>query len=410
MPDLTVPMMTSAFHVQFYQEPDGTPRIVATRRVFARALPQLVGQNPCFHRLEKGLSLVQGFFIDPNWLFGRLPDQVAHMVLGEREHFLGVGQTCCDGTQEYRAEIKLVGDLNLETYRPEEKDYGLMRVVIDTTEVQGRFRARAWRFFGVAAMLTLSLATGLVLMWRSIKSDLEQAQRTENFVAAVTHELRTPLASIRMHGEMLLDGWAKEPAKQTEYYRRIVRETERLSTLVERVLEKARLASGSARPEAGDLSAAVASMQEELSRWSEASQPDLELRLDDDLPLVMMTSEAVRSIVVNLVENARKYAPVDFSKPDPEPILVVTRRADGGAVLEVLDRGPGVAPQERERVFQAFYRVGNEATRTARGTGLGLHLVALHAESVGGHAQVRDREGGGAIFSVTFPAAPPERA
>jgi signal transduction histidine kinase len=115
----------------------------------------------------------------------------------------------------------------------------------------------------------------------------------------------------------------------------------------------------------------------------------------------------VRSIVVNLVENARKYAPVDCpNRRTSRSWWSRAARRRGGA--RSARPRPGVAPEERERVFQAFYRVGNEATRTARGTGLGLHLVALHAESVGGHAQVRDREGGGAVFSVTFPPAPPE--
>ena len=403
-----VSMETSPFHLQFYQEPDGTPRIVATRRVLAQQLPQLVGLSECVHRLAGGLGLVQGFFIDPDWFFGDLPEQVARAVLNDREHFLGIGRTCCDGTQEYRSEIRLVSDLALETYRREEKDYGLMRIVIDTAEVEQRFHATAWRFFGVALMLALSLSTGMFLVWRSIARDLAQAQRTENFVAAVTHELRTPLASIKMHGEMLLDGWAKEPAKQTEYYRRIVRETGRLSTLVERVLEKARLASGSIKPAPGDLSGTVAALQEELMRWGDSARPDVEFELAADLPLVMLTPEGVRSVVDNLVENARKYAPVDFNAPQPQPILVVTRREGAGAVLEVLDRGPGVAAAERERIFDAFYRVGNESTRTSRGTGLGLHLVALHAAALGGKAQVRARDGGGAIFSVSFPAAPNE--
>jgi signal transduction histidine kinase len=259
-------------------------------------------------------------------------------------------------------------------------------------------------------MLALSLSTGFVLLWRSVASDLQQAQRTENFVAAVTHELRTPLASIKMHGEMLLDGWARDPKKQQEYYRRIVRETERLSTLVERVLEKARLASGPAAPAPGDLSSAVASLEEQLLRWGDSEHPDLAFDLAEDLPAVMLNHDAVRSIVINLVENARKYAPVEAARADTDPIRVVTRLEGQRVLLEVLDRGPGVPAEEREQIFQAFYRVGNEATRTARGTGLGLHLVALHAHSIGGHAEVLPRPGGGSIFRVSFRTAPADAA
>jgi two-component system sensor histidine kinase KdpD len=124
----------------------------------------------------------------------------------------------------------------------------------------------------------------------------------------------------------------------------------------------------------------------------------------------MLNHDAVRSIVINLVENARKYAPVEAARADTDPIRVVTRLEGQRVLLEVLDRGPGVPAEEREQIFQAFYRVGNEATRTARGTGLGLHLVALHAHSIGGHAEVLPRPGGGSIFRVSFRTAPADAA
>lgn len=403
-----VPMVTSPFHVQFYVEEDGQPRLVATRRVLANALPYTVGLQECLHVLRRGLALVQGFFIDPEWFFTELPDQAARSILAPGERFVRAGEPAKDGARDVLASIAPIADLAIETRDVREREYGRMSIGVDASAIEQRYRKRAVRFAGVALMLAISLATGLVLLWRSIESDLAQARRTENFVAAVTHELRTPLASIKMHGEMLLDGWAKEPAKQHEYYRRIVRETDRLSTLVERVLEKARLSSDTAQPIADDLSRAIGSLAEPLMQLHEGERADLEFQLDPDLPPVLMTPEALRSIVINLVENARKYAPVDFSKPGAEPIRVSTRREGQRVLLEVQDRGPGVLAEERERVFRAFYRVGNEATRTARGTGLGLHLVALHAQSLGGKAEVLERPGGGATFRVSFVPAPPE--
>ena len=89
-------------------------------------------------------------------------------------------------------------------------------------------------------------------------------------------------------------------------------------------------------------------------------------------------------------------------EPGGEPILVSTRREDHTVVLEVADRGPGVPASERDRIFEAFYRMGSEATRTATGTGLGLHLVRLHAEACGARASVLSREGGGSVFQVAF--------
>ena len=407
-----VSLVTSEFFLQFYREDDGTPRVVASRRVLVRPMAHLTGMNECLHRLNRGLGLVQGFFVDPDWLFSELPQLVAGNVLDEAHRFVPMGAPdCCEGRTEYHAEIHPVADLGIDAVG-EDNHYGALRIAADTMEIEARFRRRAWRFLGVAGMLALSLGTGMVLLLRSVSRDLEQAQRTENFVHAVTHELRTPLSAIKLHGEMLLDGWASDPKKQQTYYRRIVRETERLSVMVERVLQKARLASGTTRPFAGDLSSSVAELQPQLMRWEDEDEQRHDVRFDlaEDLPPVMMTSEAIVSIVVNLVENARKYAPVDTSLPDAEPIRVVTRRDGDAVVLEVLDRGPGIPPGERDQVFEAFFRMGREKTRTSRGTGLGLHLVALQADAIGAQAGVDGREGAGAAFWIRFQIAASDEA
>jgi signal transduction histidine kinase len=120
-----------------------------------------------------------------------------------------------------------------------------------------------------------------------------------------------------------------------------------------------------------------------------------------------MTIEALNTILVNLVENARKYAPVDPQKPNAEPLRVDTRLRRGKVVLEVSDRGPGIPPEERELVFEAFYRVGNETMRSSKGTGLGLHLVALQSEAIGASVAIFDRTGGGCTFRITFKSANP---
>jgi len=261
------------------------------------------------------------------------------------------------------------------------------------------------RFIGVAAMLVISLGTGMILLLRSVNRDLEAARRTENFVAAVTHELRTPVAAIKLYGEMLQDGWVDDPEKLKEYYRRIVRETARLETLVENVLEKSQLAQRGVAPEPGDLNDSVASLATSLLSLAPEGVQDLEFDYGEDLPLVMLIPEGVRSIVSNLVENARKYAPVAKEAASSEPIVVKTHQLAGNVVLDVMDRGPGIPHSERTKIFDAFYRVGNEKTRTARGTGLGLHLVALQSQAMGARVAVLDRKGGGSLFRITFDTA-----
>ncbi|HUR27443.1 MAG TPA: HAMP domain-containing sensor histidine kinase [Planctomycetota bacterium] len=406
--DLAKKMVTlevTPFHVQFFVDSTGEPRLVATRKVTLGQLPEIEQYGQCYQGLSQGMYLLQGFLIDPNWFFRDLPADLATTVLDPTQRFVPwQGPPCCGDATDFHAEIHLLADLPyIETDDPEELSYAPMHIAVDTAVIDSTFRDKRQRFLGLVAMLFLSLGTGMWLLLRSVRRDLEQAARTENFVAAVTHELRTPLTSIKMYGEMLLDGETTGADKQREYYKRIVRATERLGTLVERVLEKSRLSAGGTRPEPGDLNDFVSSLGRQLAQYG--PEGDLRLELDPELPDVLMTPESVTSIVSNLVENARKYAPVDPTVPGAEPILVRTRRADGEVVLEVLDRGPGVAEAERNRIFEAFYRVGNEATRTARGAGLGLHLVLLQARSVGGDAGCRAREGGGSVFWVQFAPA-----
>ncbi len=381
---------------------------VASRRVIVRPDPVLSGGvDACIERFSHGMDLIQGFVLDPDWLFNELPVQVARSVLDPTQRFVSpTCEDCCKGLMEfhYHSEIRLVKELDLAADE-EDQDYALMKVAVDTGHLEHNFRSQAWRYFGMAGMLTLSLATGLLLLLRSVNRDLEQARRTENFVASVTHELRTPLSAIKLHGEMLLDGWAPEAEKRQEYYRRIVRETSRLSTLVERVLEKSRLSSAQPqKPVAMDLNDRVLRLKPHLDDCATTQKSDLSFELAEDLPEVLLTNDALGSILVNLVENARKYAPVDVSSGG-EPILVRTSKRRGKVVLEVSDRGPGIGADEKEHVFEAFYRVGNEQTRTAQGTGLGLHLVAIQAEAIHARVKVEDRAGGGTTFRVTFATA-----
>jgi signal transduction histidine kinase len=390
------------FHVRFYVDDLGQPRLLATRLILVDGKEELAKMPECYSNLALGATLIQGFFIDPQWLFGDLPSEVARQVLREPESFHPAGTPPFPMDENLVVEeIYLVEELDFETYEPQDSSYGGLQVTVSTEELRQRHHRQTRGFLMVALMLLVTLSTGMLLLLRSVKRDLDQAARTENFVAAVTHELRTPVSAIRLYGEMLRDGWAPSEEKRLEYYGRIVHEANRLETMVERVLEKSHVTSVESKPQPGDLNEFI----EETFLVQTRAPADLRLELSPELPPVLMNPEAIRSIVLNLVENARKYAPPPAGCPTQDRILLRTFLEGGRPILEVLDRGPGIPAEEKALVFEAFYRRGDEATRKSKGTGLGLHLVKIQAQAVGGNVELRDRPGGGCIFRVKLQAA-----
>lgn len=343
--------------------------------------------------------LLQATEIDLDWLLERLPREVASTALQDDEVLLRSDDPDLATGFSARGSVDLLGLLPFRSEARPELPAGRLTVAIDPRGLLRSQRLQLWLFLALALLLFSALGVGLSLLITDVRRKLERAEKMDNFVSAVTHELRTPLSTIALHTEMLLEGYATTPERTEQYLRRVESETRRLSGLVEGVLEKSALSQRPAGPlEArsalGDLNQAVVSLQGALLR---PGQPDLAFELAPGLPAVRLSAEALASILVNLVENARKYAPV---KPGSEPILVRTAAAEGGAVLEVLDRGPGIPEAERGKVFEAFYRIGNERTRRARGAGLGLHLVDLQAKSLGGRVELLGRPGGGAWFRV----------
>lgn len=399
--DRNLKINVSEMHLEFYFDEQGEPRAIASRQV--TLFPQedsLPEDADCLQSLLlDGFGVRQGFVLDVGWLFGYLPQHIASQVLSENEELKEPSTKMpIQNVGSVFAELRPVRDLGFSVADAQDKMYGRLEVEINTDRIKERFESQSKRFLLVAGMLVLTLAIGITLLYRSVNIELEQAHRMQNFVAAVTHELRTPVSTIRLHGEMLLDGWASDEDKRQEYYARIVRETDRLSTLVENVLEKSRLKESRVEPEVGDLNEVIERLKPRL-RPAAGERDDLRFELEPDAPLVLLTDEGVTGILTNLVENARKYAPPGA---DGEPVVVRTRTAGRRVILEVADRGPGVPPTEKDKIFQAFYRVGSESTRTAPGTGLGLHLVSLHAEAVGAEVSLQARDGGGSVFQVAF--------
>ncbi len=425
MKGYSLPMTISRFKLSLFRDESGDLRLAAVRHI--RLVENGVGRfidlpkdGFCMDPLRYGFSVAQGFFLDPQWLFNELPMEAAAVALaGDTRLALGSDARAVRPEDEEKLPLNLSALFNVERAPGLVWPYTDAAIFVNRAGPAKRFTGAILRFGAVALMMALSLGTGLVLILRNVRQKLEQAARTENFVAAVSHELRTPLASIKLHGEMLVDGIPQTEQARQEYYNRILGESERLSVLVENVLQKSRLDSERASSAPGDLSGMVRMLEDQLATHGmhhhgfdpSKSQrgSDLAFDLADDLPPVFLQFEALNGILRNLVGNARKYAPVptglNADGSAPEAILVRTSLRKGKVVLEVADRGPGVPEAEQTKIFEAFYRMGDEATRETPGTGLGLHLVELHAQALNARVEYHTRTGGGSVFSVSFDPA-----
>jgi signal transduction histidine kinase len=260
-------------------------------------------------------------------------------------------------------------------------------------------RRQVMMFTSAFAILLAVIVVGIVLTWRLMRRESEMAQLKSDFVANVSHDLKTPLSVIRMFGETLELERVPDEARRREYYRVITRESERLSRLIDNVLDFSRIEGGRRRYER--LPTAVEPLvRDTLEAFAyplEQQGFKVEVSVASDLPEVPMDADAIGQALSNLVDNAIKYA-------GEERVIVVDARQDGDRLaLSVTDRGIGIPPAEHARIFEKFYRVGRSETQGRRGSGVGLALVRHIAQAHGGDVTVQSAPGQGSRFTLWLP-------
>ncbi len=245
----------------------------------------------------------------------------------------------------------------------------------------------------------LTLTFGVVYTGRALYREARLSKMKTDFVSLVSHELRTPLTSIRMFIETLALGRLKDAAQTQEVLHLLMRETERLSALIERVLDWARIESGrkeyQREPlEVGEVvEAAVAAFRAQRLEGG----VELEVAVPGGLPRVEVDRHAVAGALLNLLQNAYKYSGQDKR-------IGLTVQAEGKWVgLSVEDHGMGIAPRDRKRIFERFYRVDNLLTRKTEGSGLGLAITKRIIEAHGGRITLQSELGRGSRFTIHLP-------
>ena len=242
----------------------------------------------------------------------------------------------------------------------------------------------------LGAALAAVLAVGLFVAYRTVAALVAFAERRAAFAASVSHELKTPLTAIRMYAEMLRDGIVTSDAKRDEYYRALAVESDRLSRLVNNVLEFSQLEKGARRLALGTapVEPALREALELLRVHVEREGFRLVVEAAPDLPAARFERDALAQIAFNLVDNALKYA----HDAERRELVVSLDPTPNGVALRVRDFGPGVPREHLAWVFEPFWRGESELARRAKGTGIGLALVRRLAEAMGGSARARNVE------------------
>jgi len=268
---------------------------------------------------------------------------------------------------------------------------------IDDHYLIKKMHERWWMVASEGAVFLGLLLLGIFITRKAIDKEVALAKQQKNFILSVTHEFKSPLAAVKLNLQTL-QRHQFEKEKQNVIISQAIHETDRINSLVENALMAARIEGHSyelAREEIslGDLAKDILQ-----SRTNFSAPRKMELDIDKDV-LIAGDPLAITSAILNLVENAEKYS------PEESTIHVQVKKNNSHGMLSVADNGIGIPDTEKDKIFEKFYRIGNEDTRKSKGTGLGLfivkHIVAYHKGSI----TIKHNSPKGSIFELAFPLA-----
>ena len=393
-----------------------------------RFLPKSVAERALVRALENSEVKLPGYLGIAAWLEGEpltLPvrwspgrdTNSTPMFLAEANGSLssfGKQQRTSDGPEPDREWL------------PSRPRFVLQLYVADQALLFSSYRRHALLLAGLVAASAFASLVGVIASWLAFRRQLRLNELKSNFVSSVSHELRAPIASVRLMAESLERGKVPEPTRQQEYFRFIVQECRRLSSLIENVLDFSRIEQGRKQYdlEPTDLVALTRETVKLMQTYAAERGVNLQLQFpgaagnqpstaDYQMPA---DGKALQQALVNLVDNALKHSPkgdivtVGLEAPSPQPgaqphASRITHHASP-LLLWVEDRGEGIPASEHERIFERFYRRGSELRRQTQGVGIGLSIVKHIVEAHGGRVVVRSAPGEGSRFVIELPFAP----
>ncbi|MFH0921146.1 MAG: HAMP domain-containing sensor histidine kinase [Fibrobacterota bacterium] len=319
------------------------------------------------------------------------------------EEGIGLSVSFIDGFPLYQTHPDAVADENAFVFT-EEIHRRLPFITLTLTErnpgeLSRMLTAHRTTYLLFLTLLLVTIAAGAALTYRAVRRELFLSRLRSNFISGVSHELKTPLTSIHMLSEMLQSGRVTDEKKRAEYYALITRESERLTHLINNMLDFSRVDDGRIRYDLAPNDAEAVLDEALFSMAALLDERDAAInRTRSRTPLLMRCDRKMMvQVFINLLDNAAKYSP-----ERPVIDLFVTR--DNGCVaVSVRDHGIGILETDREKIFEAFYRADNERVKEVKGTGLGLALVRRVVSDHGGTVTAEPAEGGGLRITVAIP-------
>ncbi len=410
-----------AQEVSRWYTPEGDPPAQEQDAFATAAAVELLGEE--WQRIRRGEGIAAGH--RSLWLFGRpvllvwqsTSDRLVALVAGRRyweRQWLSVLQPLMDRQGVHLALTDAEGHPVLGQFTATPPPRQAVRSSAETqlpwtlhvvssdpqAELVQQGKRRRLLLLGFTLVVAFVLV-GSCLIARAVTRELEVARLQSNFVSAVSHEFRTPLASLRQLSELLTDGRVPSEKRRQEYYESLRRESERLYRLVESLLDFGRMEAGAReyRFELLETEPFFRSVVEEFAQEARERGYLVDIAQQGHLPRVQADREALARALWNLLDNAVKYSPRN------KTVWAEASCEDGQVAMRVSDKGLGITPHEQKQIFKKFVRAVSADAAGAKGTGLGLtmveHIVAAH----GGQVHVHSEPGIGSTFTILLPSA-----
>ena len=265
---------------------------------------------------------------------------------------------------------------------------------IQLTKIEEQERRGFYKYVGEGAAFLLLIFVGAVFIYRSVRRQFRLQQQQQNFVMAVTHELKTPIAVSRLNLETL-QKYSLDEEKRKKLLQMTLQETMRLDTLINNILISSQLEGNAYTIAKEELD--FSDLVKDVVKNFEARYPERDVKKSISNGVDMQGDAMLLKLLLsNLLENANKYS------PKGKIIALSLSAHSNGINLEVSDEGSGIPDEEKEAVFEKFYRIGNEETRKTQGTGLGLYICQKIVKDHGGEILIKDNQPAGSKFIVQF--------